>query len=90
VKTRVSSWNTRGRTATLTDTTSGAKYTAIVGKAGVVVFTEVPAGTYRLSVSLKKGEKYVRTIVVAAPAPSHDDDDDDSYRTSFSRHLLRD
>ncbi len=96
VQTRISGRYTQGRTATLTDTTSGAKYTALVGKKGAVVFTEIPAGTYRLSVSLKKGEKYVRRITVAAPAPSHhdgdddDDDDDDSRSAERSHHLRRD
>lgn len=67
VKLRVPSDHTRGRRATLTDKVTGAKYTAIIGKKGSVTFVNVPAGTYKLTISTKKGTKTLRTVRVNAP-----------------------
>ncbi len=92
VKTRVSKEHTRGRIATLTNKITGEKFTAVVGKSGAVVFTKVPAGTYKLSVATKRGVKTYRSIKVKAPSTKihdHDDDhdDDDSHD---SRSIPRD
>ena len=67
VRTAVSGENSRGHIATLTNTVTGAKFTAVVGSRGYVTFTKVPAGTYKLSVATRRGSHYVRTITVRAP-----------------------
>ncbi|MHB8705315.1 MAG: OmpL47-type beta-barrel domain-containing protein, partial [Coriobacteriia bacterium] len=79
VRVRVSS-DSRGRIATLTDKVTGDTFTAVVGRKGYAVFTNVPAGTYSLSVSTKRGVRVIRTITVSAP-DADDDDDDDSERS---------
>jgi hypothetical protein len=71
VTTRVDS-DSRGRTATLTNTVTGAKFTAVVGRRGYVTFTKVPAGTYRLSVRYSS----TRTIRVPLSVTRSSDDDD--------------
>jgi hypothetical protein len=88
VRVKISSHDTRGRVATLTDKATGAKFTAIVGKNGVVVFKDVPAGSYKLTVATKHGSKYIRTITVKAPQAEHDDDD--SHAVGESHQLRKD
>jgi hypothetical protein len=76
-----------GKTATLTDTSSGAKYTAVVGAKGIVVFKNVPAGTYRLSYSGKRGAVVIRTIRVrAATRGDHDRGDERNHRHERNSH----
>jgi hypothetical protein len=76
-----------GKTATLTDSSSGAKYTAVVGAKGIVVFKNVPAGTYRLSYSGKRGAVVIRTIRVrAATRGDHDRGDERNHRHERNSH----
>ena len=72
---KVPAYRTLGRTATLTNTVTGAKITAIIGRYGNVVFLNVPAGTYKLTISTRTGSRYLRTITVTAPVAEVDDDD---------------
>ena len=63
----------------LKNTSTGAVYSAAINKSGNAVF-QVPAGTYRLSVTGNKRFKFkAKTVKIAAPKTSrqHDDDDDD-------------
>jgi len=83
---RVSSDNTRGRTATLTNTVTGEKFTTVVARRGLVVFTEVPAGAYSLSVNMKRGDRFIRNVTVSAPDSVDDDDDDHEDDESDSRY----
>lgn len=79
VTTHVMRHNTRGHIATLTNKVTGATFTAVVGEHGAVVFSDVPAGTYRLSVATDHGTKTLRTIKVhASKCDSHGDDHGDS------------
>jgi hypothetical protein len=63
VRTRIIGEHVAGRVATLTDTITGAKYTALIARNGFATFTNVPAGTYTLSV---RGSKGLRTVRVPA------------------------
>jgi len=88
VRLRIPTGNTRGRVATLTNNATGAKFTAVVGKMGSVIFTKVPAGSYRLTVNMKSGVKFIRTVKVSAPDADGDDDDDRSRSGRTNRWLL--
>lgn len=76
VKVKIPKEHSRGHVATLTNKSTGAKFTAAIGKKGVTVFTNVPAGSYKLTVKGKHGTKTIRTVVVKDPKVSDDDDDD--------------
>ncbi len=88
VRLRITPNNTRGRVATLTNTVTGAKFTAIVGKFGNVVFAKIPAGSYKLTVTMKTGVKFIRNVTVSAPDTDDDDDDDDDSRDSRAYRWL--
>jgi hypothetical protein len=90
VKVHISDKHVRGHVASLTNKVTGEIFTALVDKHGNVVFTEVPAGTYRLSVATDKGEKSLRTIHVRAPEVDDDDDDDDSDHNIGSHQIRED
>lgn len=68
----------KGLKAVLKNSTTGAVYSAAINKRGDAVF-QVPAGTYRLSVTGNSKFKFkAKTITIAAPkASKHQDDDDD-------------
>lgn len=67
----------KGLKAVLTNTSTGKVYSAAINKSGNAVF-QVPAGTYRLSVTGNKRFKFkAKTVKIAAPKSNHDDDDED-------------
>ena len=86
VKTHVPSRHTLGRVATLTNKVTGETYTAVVGKRGVVTFTDVPAGTYKLSVATRNGTKTLRTIKVPMRRNVHDNHDNRHDRNDRDNH----
>jgi hypothetical protein len=76
VKVKIPKEHTRGHVATLTNKVTGEKFTAVIGKDRIATFTNVPAGSYKLTVKTKHGTKMIRTVVVMAPqVDTHDDDD---------------
>jgi hypothetical protein len=61
----------RKLTATLTDKVTGARFIAKLDRKGNVAFNNVPAGTYRLTVTGSRQVKYkAKTIVVGTPVAS--------------------
>jgi hypothetical protein len=64
VHVRVAKGHTKGLTAILTNSTTGARFTARINKRGDASFTGVPSGTYRLTVKGKGVRFSARTIVV--------------------------
>ena len=85
VKIRIPKKHAHGHVATLTNQVTGEKFTAVIGKKGVTVFTNVPEGKYKLTVKTKKGIKTIRTVVVKAPQVDTDDDDDDDDHRNITR-----
>jgi len=77
VKVKVPKVHTRGNLATLTSPTTGAAFTTTIGKRGIAIFKNVPAGSYKLTVKTKKGTKTIRTVIVRDPQVDTDDDHDD-------------
>lgn len=67
----------KGLKAVLKNITTGAVYSAAINRRGDAVF-QVPAGTYRLSVTGNKKFKFkARTITIAPPQVENDDDHDE-------------
>jgi hypothetical protein len=67
----------KGLKAVLTNTSTGKVYSAAINKSGNAVF-QVPAGTYRLSVTGNKRFKFkAKTVKIAAPKSNHNDDGED-------------
>ena len=71
VRTRISGEHVAGRVATLTNTTTGATFTARVGRNRIVTFANVPAGKYTLTV---RGS---RTRVITVPLAQSDSGSED-------------
>ena len=72
----VSSEDTRGRLATLTNQVTGQTFTAAIGRDGSVTFTDVRAGTYTLSVVGNHSDDHALTVTVLAPNSHHHGSDD--------------
>ncbi len=89
VKVKIPKIHIRGHVATLTNKVTGNKFTAVIGKNRIATFTDVPAGSYKLTVQTKRGTKVIRTVTVKAPVVDRDDDDHDNH-DDVSHNLLRD
>ena len=63
-----------GRTATLTNTVTGAQYTATIGRNGLVTFTNVAEGTYTLTAG--SNSRTISTIRVPQSQHDHSDTQD--------------
>ena len=67
VRTHVFGEHAAGRIATLTNTATGDTYTARIGTHGIVTFTDIPEGTYNLSI------RGVTLRTISVPTASRED-----------------